>query len=461
MEKFIISNREDSNGTRFLGLISAFYVAKRNNIKPCFTWSESIEKLVATEMNLQVDKSFSNQKIISTNIDLKEDIFAQNFINAYCIEQSKINDIFSVYKESVNGLKHFEECIKKGDKTFYEAPFWMMYYWKDVDKEDYLKQAKYIWENEIVFTPKIFDIITSAKKQAEKIENYIALHIRNGDTVYSYANFRKYNLSTTYHATPYEIAIEIIQKELSLGNKIVVFTDDISSVEEILRIVKSKNIFFANDLRDFDSLTPTQMLIYDITLMSKADKIYGTYSAVTRLSSIIAGHGQHINPYELFSKKEFYNVMKKNFNLLKLHPDQKAFSLFHLYLSGLKNNEKFEILESYLKMALEFDNENDKYRIYIVDCLMKQGKIKAAEEYLQEIFKTRKKEFMSLLLPNKGESSFLKLLINYHINNSPKYKHIYDIYLKSLECIPKYFHKKRHKITLGKLLKKTYLRKRF
>lgn len=32
MEKYIISNREDSNGSRFLGMLNAFYIAKKSSV---------------------------------------------------------------------------------------------------------------------------------------------------------------------------------------------------------------------------------------------------------------------------------------------------------------------------------------------------------------------------------------------------------------------------------------------
>ncbi|MFH5327442.1 hypothetical protein ACHIVK_08880, partial [Campylobacter jejuni] len=103
MEKYIISNREDSNGSRFLGMLNAFYIAKKLKCNFLFTWTNTLEQIALDNMNKTIDKGFENQKIISTNFDLKEDIFDKNFLKKYCIEQNIIpKDIFSDYKTPLN-----------------------------------------------------------------------------------------------------------------------------------------------------------------------------------------------------------------------------------------------------------------------------------------------------------------------------------------------------------------------
>ncbi|EDO8587071.1 tetratricopeptide repeat protein, partial [Campylobacter jejuni] len=118
-------------------------------------------------------------------------------------------------------------------------------------------------------------------------------------------------------------------------------------------------------------------------------KIYGSYSAVTRLASAISGHGSHINIHDLLNERQKYNILKKYYHCLDIHRDQKAYSSFYTYLSGLKTGIKLKKLQNYLEDALKLDLDNDKYRIYLVDCLMKQGKIQEAENYLKNIIKER------------------------------------------------------------------------
>ncbi|MBX1092041.1 hypothetical protein I9X18_01225 [Campylobacter jejuni] len=461
MEKYIISNREDSNGSRFLGMLNAFYIAKKLKCNFLFTWTNTLKQIALDNMNKTIDKGFENQKIISTNFDLKEDIFDKNFLKKYCIEQNIIpKDIFSDYKTPLNSFEQFQKIFQNTPYSYFEIPFYMRYSWKDIDLNDYLIKCKQIWENEIIFNDKYKKIIHDAKEKAKILKNFCALHLRNGDTVYSYANFRKFNTATTYHATPYELAIEIIKNE-SKKQTVIIFTDDINSAEIMLDYLKLDNVFLANNFRDFNSMSSTEMFIYDVTLMSYSTKIYGSYSAVTRLASAISGHGSHINIHDLLNERQKYNILKKYYHCLDIHRDQKAYSSFYTYLSGLKTGIKLKKLQNYLEDALKLDLDNDKYRIYLVDCLMKQGKIQEAENYLKNIIKERNKEFMELLLPSDKESAFSKLLINYHINNLKKYPLIYNIFLQSMNKMPFYFTKKKNKILLGKFLRYTPLRRFF
>ncbi|WP_218989546.1 hypothetical protein, partial [Campylobacter jejuni] len=108
----------------------------------------------------------------------------------------------------------------------------------------------------------------------------------------------------------YELAIEIIKNE-SKKQTVIIFTDDISSAEIMLDYLKLDNVFLANNFRDFNSMSSTEMFIYDVTLMSYSAKIYGSHSAVTRLASAISGHGTHINIHDLLNEKQKYNILKK------------------------------------------------------------------------------------------------------------------------------------------------------
>lgn len=57
-----------------------------------------------------------------------------------------------------------------------------------------------------------------------------------------------------------------------------------------------------------------------------------------------------------------------------------------------------------------------------------------------------------------GKATFHKLLLNYQIYNKTKYENIAKIAELSLKKMPKYLHKKRYKIYLGRILSLTPLR---
>ncbi|EAJ5682226.1 hypothetical protein BXA13_07945 [Campylobacter lari] len=459
MKKYILSNRTDANAARLLGIINAFYIAEKLNTDAFFTWNDELEKYVKNRTHLPSDKLFDKQKIIGVQIDTKEDIFNEEYLKKHCINIEN-EKYFSEYSTPLSSFNEFKNIFLNENYKFFEIPFYMRYSWKDIDLNDYLSKASIIWDN-IGFNEKILKIIKDANDKAKQLQNYISIHIRNSDTVYSYAEFRKYNDLTTYHATPYELVLELIKE--NKDQNIVIFSDDVSSVEEMIKTLNMPNLLFANDFRDFEKLTPTQMLIYDVVLMSKSKKIYGTHSSVTRLASAISNHGSHINPYDLYNHKKRYEIIKNNINILNLHNDQKAFSLFHLYLSGIRSKIKLKILQSYLEEALKLDYDNDKYRIYIIDCLLKQGKAKEADEYIEKILQERSEEFLNLLIEKieiNQEFYFKRLFINYTIN-AKKGRNILYIadYLK--KHAKNYINSKKNKILLGKILNFTYAKRFF
>lgn len=449
-------------------------------------WSDNEfrEKAVKT---LTTQKSFQGQKIISCNNDTKEEVFAKDFLDRHCILQNEVTSLMTFYPHvnmkniktypaNINNLEKFKELFEKENYDYFEAPFEMRYSW-DIDEEDYLAQINQIWQN-IGFHSKIKELIQKATLKAKELGDFCAIHIRNSDTVYSYAPFRKQNLETTYHATPYELAYHIIKEEAKRQN-VIIFTDDISSVEHLLKALNLTNVYLANDFRDFNTLSQTQMLLYDVSLMSFANKIYGTHSSVTRLAANINRRNILINPHNFFTKKQRYNIIKQNYSLLNLHPDQKAYSLFYLFVTGggieeiefgdkgkknFLNSKKLIELQSYLEEALKLDYENDKYRIYIINTLFRRGKIKEANTLLGEYLKERGNEFLNLLISSEsekiyfGKATFHKLLLNYQIYNKAKYENIAKIAELSLNKMPKYLHKKHYKIYLGRILSFTPLR---
>lgn len=83
----------------------------------------------------------------------------------------------------------------------------------------------------------------------------------------------------------------------------LLFSDDISSVEHLLKALNLTNVYLANDFRDFNTLSQTQMLLYDVSLMSFANKIYGTHSSVARLATCLNSKSKQIDPHSFFTKK--------------------------------------------------------------------------------------------------------------------------------------------------------------
>ncbi|WP_224316250.1 hypothetical protein [Campylobacter canadensis] len=247
-----------------------------------------------------------------------------------------------------------------------------------------------------------------------KFKDFICIHIRSGDAIYDYAEFRKFNLQSIYHATPCEIAIGIIQK--NKDKNIVLVGDDLLSIRQIMEFCNFKNVFVMEDFRNSNQLSNMELFFYDVMFMSHAKILYGTNSAVVRLANYI-GNQEFINNYSVFNEKELYDIIKENIEKFNTSNSQKAFSYFHLFIVSKKINISKENLIEFLEKALVYDYENDKYRIHIIDILLNHNEISKANEMLKTILLTREGEYLKTL--------FLKGWIGV------VYSDLFDIYLKS------------------------------
>ncbi|TKX30145.1 hypothetical protein CQA38_00445 [Campylobacter sp. MIT 12-5580] len=302
---------------------------------------------------------------------------------------------------------------------------------------DYTQSAAEIFNN-IIFTEKVANIIKQAHLKAAELTNtngggaLTAFHIRAGDAVYPFADFRKMPC-VNFHPTPIELAYEII-KDLAKETKVIIFSDDINSVEELKRVLNSKNIFLAEEFRDYHQFSNTELFLFDTVLMSHAKKIYGTHSAVANFAATIGGV-ELINPHTIYPANKIYQIYKENFGKLDLHDAHKAQTLFYTYLAARASGEEFEKLISLLEQALKYDYENDKYRIYILDTLICNNEFKRADEYLGQILQTRKDKFLELFFTDNEWANCKEMLLKYCFINTRKFKNL-DLIAKRARQLP-------------------------
>ncbi|NDJ26785.1 hypothetical protein GW575_02270 [Campylobacter sp. MIT 19-121] len=263
-----------------------------------------------------------------------------------------------------------------------------------------------------------------------------------------------------FHPTPIELAYEII-KDLAKDTKVIIFSDDINSVEELKRVLNSKNIFLAEEFRDYHQFSNTELFLFDTVLMSHAKKIYGTHSAVAKFAATIGGV-ELINPHTIYPANKIYQIYKENFGKLDLHDAHKAQTLFYTYLAARASGEEFEKLISLLEQALKYDYENDKYRIYILDTLICNNEFKRADEYLVQILQTRKEDFFSYLAIDNGNTC-KELLLKYCLINTQKYQNLNQIAqkIKQMPFCKKFFKKTSRKLRLYLPQKHLWFKKYF
>ncbi|MFY4734268.1 hypothetical protein, partial [Campylobacter jejuni] len=408
-----LSVRDDGTATRLISILNTLYLAELFGDRTLgkFFWNDQFVPYVYGEtLDRRSDfRIFNKQRIIGQSVEAKERIFSQSFIDKYYINNIynySTNDMFIdkfIYQDDVfdinwnMSLELLKDKYKsKKYKYFYVHHNDLSEQLKGIIDKDYRAKISEIWKS-IDFTDCINNIMNYAWLQIENVfdKDFTVLHIRSGDVIYDFANFRKFNTQGIYHATPCELAIGIIEE--NKYENIVLIGDDLDSIQLIANKFNQKNIISIEDLRESKKLTNLELLFFDLAVMSRANKIFGTHSALVRLALLINPNISFFNNYSIFNFKQQYKIITFYFNKMSFSNCQKAFSLFHQFILGKRIGEKFDILYKYLNQALLFDPDNDKYRIHILDLFISMQQIEQAELYLDEILSTRKKEFLNTL----------------------------------------------------------------
>ncbi|HEC2665519.1 TPA: hypothetical protein R2K89_001760, partial [Campylobacter coli] len=410
----IIANRTDGTGSRLISLMNAMYLAKILNKQVKFTWKNYIPFTKDSDTNNFRKVENDNVSILGLCVESHTEIFSKNFIDKYFLESIN-GSIFGIDGKVYTNFDLFLKELKVNKYDYISVPLSDLStrVFKDIDDLEYRKYMQNIWKD-IEFSESVKKIVNMAKQTCMKFKDFICIHIRSGDAIYDYAEFRKFNLQSIYHATPCEIAIGIIQK--NKNKNIVLVGDDLLSIRQIAKFCNFKNVFVMEDFRNSNQLSNMELFFYDVIFMSYAKILYGTNSAVVRLANYI-GNQKFINNFSVFNEKELYDIIKENIEKFNTSNSQKAFSYFHLFIVSKKINISKENLIEFLEKALEYDYENDKYRIHLIDVLLNHNEFSKANEMLKTILLIRESEYLKTL--------FLKGWIGV------VYSNLFDIYLKS------------------------------
>ncbi|HEG3340447.1 TPA: glycosyltransferase [Campylobacter jejuni] len=401
---YIISSKPDGLGMRLASMLIGMYLAKKLDFNFGFTWVNSIDLAF---MGIMDSKKEQDINYLGNCMDEVDVIFDHDFIEKYLLNPLEL--------ENNHGL-----AIRKKERTFHELKngqyeeLWGWYstdvlpskWIKECDEKECLFEIKNIYKN-ISFSKEYIGIIKNVDNLISRnLTNFIALHIRGGDIIFS--NIRKTPNFTPVveRLFPYEIAIDIALKELKNGKNIIIFGQDLNANKEFARYLKSfvefkhLKIINVDDLVD-ENYTEMQRAFFEINLMSKAEKIYSARESVfSKVAMMISGCNKLISFHDIFSAEMQMKLIKNNMNHFPLHPLQNAMSYFRLFQLSKELNYSFEKQIKYLYKALDIDHDNDGYRIHILQCLFLQKKYKEIDSEIKAILKTRYKSFFENLLPN-------------------------------------------------------------
>lgn len=414
MQKYIVAHREDGLGSRINNMLSCLYLANKLGSIENFRFLWDCGRFYQDNHENVNFRGLNKENIVlGMSAEKKENIFSNTFIEKYFLHKES-----SFIKNEANkaSIKSFEEFKKQWDtdkwKYFFSPSHDAARNFNDIDFYEYRLKCSQIFYD-IPFLPNLKKMINLAIADSEKLEDYICIHIRAGDCIYDYSYHRLMGKAFTYHASCLALVLEIAKREEH--TQVVLVGDDVSSLQKMLDLLRGQQVTCLNNIRNIDEYSNLELFFYDVVFLSKAKKIYGTSSAVTRVASIISPQVEFHNSYEVFNIKERYAILRDNLSQFSSFSQfHLAFMYWHLYLYGEMLGEKYEVLVEYLQQTLKYDNDNDKYRIHLLNCYLKNEIIYKAEAYAKEILKERKEIFFKrLFLQYWNGSCYAECFLNY------------------------------------------------
>ncbi|MFH5175705.1 hypothetical protein ACHIIY_09545, partial [Campylobacter jejuni] len=200
-------------------------------------------------------------------------------------------------------------------------PLGLPYEWiKECDKDKNLQELKNKY-TQIQFCDNLKKIINDVENICNIISsNFIALHIRSGDV--ASLEVRKLTLSVEHvieRYFPYEIACDIIFKNIQQDKIIIIFGDNQQGNQYLYNYVCkkfpnfTKSIFLSEQFTEELRYSDFEKAFFDLNLMSKAEQIigpgiYGEKSGFSKLATIMSGKDIYNTYHSLYSNLEQYNI---------------------------------------------------------------------------------------------------------------------------------------------------------
>lgn len=373
----IVATRYDGFGGRIYAMLNAMYLAKNTGMKFGYVWNE---------------RSIDTNNTDYINIASEYYFFEKYFIDKH----SYTSSIKHQYPQ--NNL-NFKGCLQNmSNKLFFSHPWgyacsanYLLDNTNIIDICDiaYKTELAKLWKN-IPFSSTIYEIFGSIDLLTEKLGKFTVLHLRNGDTIDVFSHLLFFNIVLS-RVFPLELALDIIEKELSLGNQIVLFSPDESSNELIYHIKANTQldvgkIYTSSELCKYK--TENELLIFDLYLMSKANKIIApSISTYSSLAHII-GENTIIKIDDYLSHSEQIDIFYKSIEKINFAPKFKSSS----YAYFIKKNYPYISLDEKI-FLLQKGYESDKNLVFymkILDEFFDNKQYKTIEDILINLYDSKK-----------------------------------------------------------------------
>ena len=421
---YIISAKPDGFGMKLYSILAGMFLAEKTGMKFKFTWFTPAD-------------FFNNpNQCLGISFGGIDEVFSSEFISQYYISNSLVEKNHGFF---IHSKKRTIKEILNGpyEKTWgWNAPGiegGLLSEWvEDIDQNECIVELKRIYDA-IMFSDKFEYIRKKSMNDALEYGDFVALHIRGADIVYS-EHYRRFSLYGFVGDKffPYEIAIELALREIKKNNKIIIFGQDIvmnnNLVQYILKVTGKKNIITIDSFLEEYRLNDFERSFYEMNFMSKAKIIYRPgiskqKSAFSYCSMIISGRNNAISFHEVYSKEEQFDIISKRIQEIDANNRYRSFSYLRLFLLSRELGFREEKSIEYAQKAYECDPENESFVILIIKMFFLRKEYNSIEKYLREVLIRNENRFFKTLFIHQAKV-YKNELLEYERKASLSYPYI-------------------------------------
>ncbi|WP_235690283.1 hypothetical protein [Campylobacter coli] len=388
-----VAARGDAFGSRIMALLNAIWLSKKLNCKFGFVWPNVFNVLGVKK----------NENVIIPSVLPEQSIFTKKFVSSYSYTKLLKSHPGSIFQYKAANKMSIDRLLEKPyshDFGWYVSGGFIDIYLDGLQDGEYLTGLRNAWR-EIQFLPDFNDSIQKGIDEAEKLGEFVSIHIRCADLCYSDYRFNMIRNYKFKHIVTAEMALAIIDYELDFQN-VLICGDDLALLDSLKKHYSNQprkfKLYSMNDfVNKYTFKTNIEQMFFELYFRSKSSVIYSTKSTFGILPYLISndGHLKHI--YEFYNKRTYYEYIKNNIGKITVHDYQLAASYFVLFIMGIEIEVDINELYIYIRKSLSHDKLNITYQLFLFFTLLRKGKNYQAEKYICFLFKKYPKSIFSFI----------------------------------------------------------------
>lgn len=345
--------RNDGLGERLCAIFNGLFLSKLHNTEFKLNWPTKGEAFNST----------------FHSVGILENIFSNEFITKFHIDENQIPIDITDYKESISE-NHHNISVPQSNSVISSLSL----------SGDTIKNIRENVINELDYSENIKKIFNHPSLYKFNT-NTVAIHIRAGDIIYG-----KYSKSPNFHSKVIvaPLVVKLIEKEIEDKNVVYLFGQDKELIKNLNSIYGLDDVYNGFDI---NTTSPIENAMYDIFAMSRCKKIFAGSSGFARIASMLGGN-KVLNPLSGSKKIDLSYEIRKELSSRRFSiysPQQIGYSYYVAFrLSENTNDEDHHI--TCLKNACDACSDNPLFLLSLALAYIKYNCTTLALNTLNKAF---------------------------------------------------------------------------